>query len=226
MGLRGRKLRGARGAGIRLPRMAFGITIVVRPFSIHGLLLAGTGSATSSRIGCSSTARTRKNSPSSMHARGTIASCWGCTAFKFAQRRGATMSRLNLVERELGQLDGGSFQKLAETYVYRKLHLKSITALGSQPGTNKTTKGIPDAHSLADGEAILIPFTTAQCNSFYKLKSDIEECISVKIPDGYNRKYHLLSSCMEADSRAGRRALGARFSNRAYWTQDHCHGLG
>lgn len=98
------------------------------------------------------------------------------------------MSRLNLVERELGQLDGGSFQKLAETYVYRKLHLKSITALGSQPGTNKTTKGIPDAHSLADGEAILIPFTTAQCNSFDKLKSDIEECISVKIPDGYNRK--------------------------------------
>lgn len=98
------------------------------------------------------------------------------------------MSRLNLVERELGQLDGGSFQKLAEAYVYRKLHFKSITALGSQPGTNKTTKGIPDAHSLADGEAILIPFTTAQCNSFDKLKSDIEECISVKIPDGYNRK--------------------------------------
>lgn len=98
------------------------------------------------------------------------------------------MSRLNLVERELGQLDGGSFQKLAEAYVYRKLHLKSITALGSQPGTNKTTKGIPDARSLADGEAILIPFTTAQCNSFDKLKSDIEECISVKIPDGYNRK--------------------------------------
>lgn len=40
MGLRGRKLRGARGAGIRLPRMAFGITIVVRPFLIHGLLLS------------------------------------------------------------------------------------------------------------------------------------------------------------------------------------------
>lgn len=120
--------------------MAFGITIVVRPFSIHGLLLASTGSATSSRIGCSSTARTRKNSPSSMRARGTIASCWGCTAFKFAQRRGATMSRLNLVERELGQLDGGSFQKLAETYVYRKLHLKSITALGSQPVNLEQTR--------------------------------------------------------------------------------------
>lgn len=98
------------------------------------------------------------------------------------------MSRLNLVERELGQLDGGSFQKLAEAYAYRKFHLKSIVTLGSQLGTNKPTKGTPDAHSLTDNEAILIPFTTAQCNSFDKLKSDIEECISVKIPDGYNRK--------------------------------------
>ncbi|MBM6776852.1 hypothetical protein H7U34_06125 [Collinsella tanakaei] len=97
------------------------------------------------------------------------------------------MSRLNLVERELGQLDGGSFQKLAEAYAYRKFHLKSIVTLGSQLGTNKPTKGTPDAHSLTDNEAILIPFTTAQCNSFDKLKSDIEECISVKIPDGYNR---------------------------------------
>lgn len=98
------------------------------------------------------------------------------------------MSRLNLIEGELKQLDGGSFQKLAEVYVYRKLHLKSITTLGSQPGTNKPTRGIPDAHSLVDGEAVLIPFTTAQCDSFGKLKRDIEECVSVQIPEGYSRK--------------------------------------
>ena len=98
------------------------------------------------------------------------------------------MSRLNLVERELGQLDGGSFQKLAEAYVYRKLHLKSIVTLGSQLGTNKPTKGIPDAHSLANNEAVLIPFTTAQCDSFKKLKRDIEECVSTQIPEGYSRR--------------------------------------
>lgn len=98
------------------------------------------------------------------------------------------MSRLNLVERELGQLDGGSFQKLAEAYVYRKLHLKSIVTLGSQLGTNKPAKGIPDAHSLANNEAVLIPFTTAQCDSFKKLKRDIEECVSTQIPEGYGRR--------------------------------------
>ena len=98
------------------------------------------------------------------------------------------MSRLNLVERELGQLDGGSFQKLAEAYVYRKLHLKSIVTLGSQLGTNKPTKGIPDAYSLANNEAVLIPFTTAQCDSFKKLKRDIEECVSTQIPEGYSRR--------------------------------------
>lgn len=98
------------------------------------------------------------------------------------------MSRLNLVERELGQLDGGSFQKLAEAYVYRKLHLKSIVTLGSQLGTNKPTKGIPDAHSLENNEAVLIPFTTAQCDSFKKLKRDIEECVSTQIPEGYSRR--------------------------------------
>ena len=98
------------------------------------------------------------------------------------------MSRLNLIEDELKQLDGGSFQKLAEAYAYRRLHLKSITTLGSQPGTNKPTRGIPDAHSLADGEAILIPLTTAQCDSFRKLKCDIDECVSTQIPEGYSRK--------------------------------------
>lgn len=98
------------------------------------------------------------------------------------------MSRLNLVERELGQLDGGSFQKLAEAYVYRKFHLKSIVTLGSQLGTNKPAKGIPDAHSLANNEAVLIPFTTAQCDSFKKLKRDIEECVSTQIPEGYGRR--------------------------------------
>lgn len=98
------------------------------------------------------------------------------------------MPRYNLIESELKQLDGGSFQKLAEAYVYRKLHLKSIAALGSQPGTNKSTRGVPDAHSLVDGEAILIPFTTAQCDSFRKLKRDIEECVSTQIPEGDSRR--------------------------------------
>lgn len=98
------------------------------------------------------------------------------------------MSRLNMIQERLLQLDGGPFQKLAEAYVYRKLHLKSVTVLGSQPGTDKPTTGVPDAHGFVDDEAILIAFTTAQRKSFRKLKSDIEECISVQIPNGYSRR--------------------------------------
>lgn len=98
------------------------------------------------------------------------------------------MSRLNMIQERLLQLDGGPFQKLAEAYVYRKLHLKSVTVLGSQPGTDKPTTGVPDAHGFVDDEAILIAFTTAQCKSFRKLKSDIEECTSVQIPNGYSRR--------------------------------------
>lgn len=98
------------------------------------------------------------------------------------------MSRQHLIECELAQLEGGAFQKLAEAYIYRRLDLKSITTLGSQPGTNKTTKGTPDAHSFTDCDAILIPFTTAQCDSYKKLKKDIQDCVSTRIPKGFNRR--------------------------------------
>lgn len=98
------------------------------------------------------------------------------------------MSRQNLIERALEQLEGGAFQKLAEAYVYRKLGLKSITALGSQPGTNKPTKGVPDAHSLTSRDAILIAFTTAQHGSFGKLEKDIKDCITSQVPNGYTKR--------------------------------------
>ena len=98
------------------------------------------------------------------------------------------MSRQNLIERALEQLEGGAFQKLAEAYVYRKLGLKSITALGSQSGTNKPTKGVPDAHSLTGRDAILIAFTTAQHGSFGKLEKDIKDCISSQVPNGYTKR--------------------------------------
>ena len=98
------------------------------------------------------------------------------------------MLRQHAIENELKQLEGGAFQKLAEAYVYRKLHLQSLTTLGSQPGTNKVTEGIPDAHSLTDCDAILIAFTTAQRDYFRKLEKDIKDCISSQIPNGYTKR--------------------------------------
>lgn len=89
------------------------------------------------------------------------------------------MSRINMIENALAELDGGRFQKLAEAYLVRKLRLNTITSLGSQPGTDKVCKGIPDAHSVHEDRNILIAFTTAQSDYYNKLKSDIDDCSHV-----------------------------------------------
>lgn len=91
------------------------------------------------------------------------------------------MSRINMIENALTELDGGRFQKLAEAYLVRKLQLNTITALGSQPGTDKVCKGIPDAHGISEGQSVLIAFTTAQTGYFNKLKADIDDCVSVAL---------------------------------------------
>lgn len=98
------------------------------------------------------------------------------------------MSRKTDLENALKALDGGAFQKLAESYVYRKLGLPSITTLGSQYGTNKVVTGIPDAHSFADSGIHLICFTTAQDASFTKLKKDISDALGVADEAGIGKE--------------------------------------
>ncbi|MFD2386234.1 glutamate dehydrogenase [Enterococcus rivorum] len=56
------------------------------------------------------------------------------------------MSRLNRIQNEIKQLEGGRFQKLCDTYLYRKRNWENIVSLGSMEGTDKTTKGIPDTY--------------------------------------------------------------------------------
>lgn len=55
------------------------------------------------------------------------------------------MSKINAIQHEIIQLDGGSFQKLFDAYLYKKYNFKNIEPLGVQSGTNKTTKGTPDS---------------------------------------------------------------------------------
>ena len=86
------------------------------------------------------------------------------------------MSRTTDIERALAAIEGGAFQKLAEAYVYRKYKLTSITALGSQFGTNKAAKGIPDAHAFMGDRVYLVGFTTQQNASVNKLEKDIDDC--------------------------------------------------
>lgn len=87
------------------------------------------------------------------------------------------MSRLNAIQIAIKELDGGSYQKLIDAYLYKKYQFKNIQPLGVQTGTNKTTKGTPDSFVKdEDGTFTLIMYGTVEDNPFSKLKKDILSC--------------------------------------------------
>lgn len=87
------------------------------------------------------------------------------------------MPRSDDIERKLKEMDAGSFQKLAEAYVQRRYGFHHLSALGSQPGTDKATLGVPDAHDVSSDGVALIAFTTQQDGYYGKLEGDIEDCL-------------------------------------------------
>lgn len=95
------------------------------------------------------------------------------------------MTRLNAVENAIKELEGGKFQKLCNQYLYLKMKLDNISPLGSQEGTFKTTKGVPDSYiDHNNGTYTLIMYGTHQ-NVKAKIKGDIEDCLNdskTKIP--------------------------------------------
>ena len=87
------------------------------------------------------------------------------------------MSRINEIQKAILSLDGGSFQKLFDDYLFRKYNLSNIHPLGSQTGTNKTTKGTPDSFvEHEDGSFTLIMYGSVKEDPFNKLKKDILSC--------------------------------------------------
>lgn len=90
---------------------------------------------------------------------------------------GDNMSRINEIQNAILSLDGGSFQKLFDDYLFRKHSLSNIHPLGSQTGTNKTTKGTPDSFvEHEDGRFTLIMYGSVRDDPFNKLKKDILSC--------------------------------------------------
>ncbi|MGY3724745.1 glutamate dehydrogenase [Granulicatella balaenopterae] len=55
------------------------------------------------------------------------------------------MSKYNEIQAAIIQLNGGEFQKLCTVYLNKK-YRSPMTDLGSKDGSNKTTKGTPDAY--------------------------------------------------------------------------------
>lgn len=90
------------------------------------------------------------------------------------------MSRINIVQQRIKELEGGRFQKMCDTYLFTKYGLENITTLGSQDGTDKTTRGVPDSYvEYDDGTYTFIMYGTHQ-DVKEKIKKDIQDCLDVK----------------------------------------------
>lgn len=88
------------------------------------------------------------------------------------------MSKLNRIQNEIKQLEGGRFQNLCDVYLYRKRSWENIVSLGSMDGTDKTTKGIPDTYYFDNhsNTYILVMYGTRK-DATTKLETDVREAI-------------------------------------------------
>ena len=82
------------------------------------------------------------------------------------------MSLRNKIEQHIKELEGGKFQKLGDAYLCRKYDF-NIVSLGSQEGTDKTTKGTPDSYAVEDGKYVYIMYGTHK-SVISKLEGDIQ----------------------------------------------------
>lgn len=89
------------------------------------------------------------------------------------------MSKINQIEKALQELEGGKFQKLANSYLHMRGY-KNISATGSVIASDKTKKGTPDAFiSQSNGKFIFVEHTTEQNNLEKKLGGDLNKCLDV-----------------------------------------------
>jgi hypothetical protein len=87
------------------------------------------------------------------------------------------VSKINQIQNRIRELDGGTFQKLADAYLYKKGY-ERINPLGSVMGADKVKKGTPDTLiALPNGKYVFAEHTTQKDNVYEKLTSDLKKCI-------------------------------------------------
>lgn len=88
------------------------------------------------------------------------------------------MAKINQIQNALKELDGGAFQKLADSYLLRKGY-PQINPIGSVAGSNKVRKGTPDTLiPTGDGKYVFGEYTTISKNQVYsKFSDDIAKCL-------------------------------------------------
>lgn len=86
------------------------------------------------------------------------------------------MTKINQTQNALRELDGGSFQKLADAYLHKKGYDR-INPLGSVIGADKTRIGTPDTFiSLPNGKFVFAEYTTRQSGICEKFREDLGKC--------------------------------------------------
>lgn len=88
------------------------------------------------------------------------------------------MAKINQIQNALKELDGGAFQKLADSYLLRKGY-PQINPIGSVAGNNKVRKGTPDTLiPTNDGKYVFGEYTTISSDKVYsKFSDDIAKCL-------------------------------------------------
>ena len=88
------------------------------------------------------------------------------------------MAKINQIQNALKELDGGAFQKLADSYLLRKGY-PQINPIGSVAGSNKVRKGTPDTLiPTNDGKYVFGEHTTISSDKVYsKFSEDIAKCL-------------------------------------------------
>lgn len=88
------------------------------------------------------------------------------------------MAKINQIQKALMELDGGSFQKIADSYLLRKGY-SQINPIGSVLGSNKVRKGTPDTLIPSpDGKYVFGEHTTIAADQVYgKFCKDIAKCL-------------------------------------------------
>lgn len=100
------------------------------------------------------------------------------------------MAQLNEVQTKINTLSAGEFQILFDRYLSKK-YKWNLVPLGTQSGTNKTTKGTPDSYvKLENGNYIFANYGSYSSSKVDKIKADIKSSLD-------ENKTHISNSKIE-----------------------------
>ena len=95
------------------------------------------------------------------------------------------MSVIETIKQRILELDAGPFQNMCNAFLSKEGY-GTMISLGSQAGTQKTTKGTPDTYFVAkDGRYVFVEYAvTGWCGS-PSPEADLQQTLPNHIPSGF-----------------------------------------